>query len=118
MKTERELIKLAQSKPDAARIARQLDKPVLAVLKVARRLGINLAAPPPPPDRRFKNTARPNPKTAAERRRAPKSTMKNVTARPYTDPEIAARKLVEIANGIEAVQDGRIYRAAELPDAV
>jgi len=25
------------------------------------------------------------------------------------DPDLAARKLVEIANGIEAVQDGRIY---------
>jgi hypothetical protein len=29
--------------------------------------------------------------------------------RPYADPEIAARKLVEIANAVEAVQDGRIY---------
>jgi len=29
--------------------------------------------------------------------------------RPYADPEKAARKLIEIANSIEAVQDGRIY---------
>jgi hypothetical protein len=29
--------------------------------------------------------------------------------RPYADPEKAARKLVEIANSIEAIQDGRIY---------
>jgi hypothetical protein len=35
--------------------------------------------------------------------------MKFATARPYADPEAAARKLVEIANSVEAVQDGRIY---------
>jgi hypothetical protein len=35
--------------------------------------------------------------------------MKFATGRPYTDPENAARKLVEIANSVEAVQDGRIY---------
>jgi hypothetical protein len=35
--------------------------------------------------------------------------MKFATARPYADPENAARKLVEIANSVEAVQDGRIY---------
>jgi hypothetical protein len=29
--------------------------------------------------------------------------------RPYADSVAAARKLVEIANSIEAVQDGRIY---------
>jgi hypothetical protein len=29
--------------------------------------------------------------------------------RPYADPEAAARKLVEIANSVEAVQDGRIF---------
>jgi hypothetical protein len=34
--------------------------------------------------------------------------MKFTTERPYADPEAAARKLVEIANSIEAVQDGRI----------
>jgi hypothetical protein len=28
--------------------------------------------------------------------------------RPYADPDVAARKLVEIANTVEAVQDGRI----------
>jgi hypothetical protein len=35
--------------------------------------------------------------------------MKFATGRPYADPEAAARKLVEIANSVEAVQDGRIY---------
>jgi hypothetical protein len=35
--------------------------------------------------------------------------MKFATDRPYADPEKAARKLVEIANAIEAVQDGRIH---------
>jgi hypothetical protein len=35
--------------------------------------------------------------------------MKFATARPYSDPETAARKLVEIANAVDAVQDGRIY---------
>jgi hypothetical protein len=29
--------------------------------------------------------------------------------RPYANPETAARKLVEIANAVEAVQVGRIY---------
>ena len=29
--------------------------------------------------------------------------------RPYTDPEKAARKLLEIANAVEAVHDGRIH---------
>jgi hypothetical protein len=35
--------------------------------------------------------------------------MKFVEPSQFTDPDVAARKLVEIANGIEAVQDGRIY---------
>jgi hypothetical protein len=34
--------------------------------------------------------------------------MKFAAIRPYADPEAAARKLVEIANLVEAVQDGRI----------
>ncbi len=34
---------------------------------------------------------------------------KFVGDRPYADPEAAARKLVEIANSVEAVQDGRIF---------
>jgi hypothetical protein len=29
--------------------------------------------------------------------------------RPYSDPAAAARKLVEIANSVEAMQDGRIF---------
>jgi len=35
--------------------------------------------------------------------------MKLTTTRPYADPEAAARKLIEIANSVEAVQDGRIH---------
>jgi hypothetical protein len=35
--------------------------------------------------------------------------MKFTTDRPYADPEAAARKLIEIANSVEAVQDGRIH---------
>jgi hypothetical protein len=33
---------------------------------------------------------------------------KFVDDRPFADPDAAARKIVEIGNGIEAVQDGRI----------
>ena len=35
--------------------------------------------------------------------------MKFASDRPYSDPEKAARKIVEIANSVEVVQDGRIY---------
>jgi hypothetical protein len=35
--------------------------------------------------------------------------MKFAVDRPYADPEKAARKLIEIANAVEPVQDGRIY---------
>jgi hypothetical protein len=35
--------------------------------------------------------------------------MKFVEPRPYSDPEAAARKLMEIANSVEPVQDGRIH---------
>jgi hypothetical protein len=35
--------------------------------------------------------------------------MKFAEARPYADPDAAARKLIEIANAVEAVQDGRIH---------
>ncbi|WGD55403.1 hypothetical protein QA641_16900 [Bradyrhizobium sp. CB1650] len=35
--------------------------------------------------------------------------MKLTAERPFATPEAAARKLVEIATGIEAVQDGRIH---------
>lgn len=34
--------------------------------------------------------------------------MKFTADRPFADADKAARKLVEIANGVEAVQDGRI----------
>jgi hypothetical protein len=32
---------------------------------------------------------------------------KIVADRPFADPDTAARKIVEIANGVEAMQDGR-----------
>jgi hypothetical protein len=35
--------------------------------------------------------------------------IKFVTPRPFADADLAARKLIEIANGIEALQDGRIF---------
>ena len=35
--------------------------------------------------------------------------MKFVPNRPYSDPEKAGRKIVEIANSVEVVQDGRIH---------
>ena len=35
--------------------------------------------------------------------------MKFAPDRPYSDPEKAARKLLEIANSVEAEQDGRIH---------
>ena len=35
--------------------------------------------------------------------------MKFVADRPFADPEIAARKLMEIANSVEPVQDGRLH---------
>jgi hypothetical protein len=34
---------------------------------------------------------------------------KFVAARPFADPDVAARKIVEIANDVEAMQNGRIY---------
>jgi hypothetical protein len=30
-------------------------------------------------------------------------------SRPFANPDVAARKLIEIANDVEAVQDGRIF---------
>jgi hypothetical protein len=35
--------------------------------------------------------------------------LKFAANRPLANPDTAARKLVEIANDVEAVQDGRIY---------
>ena len=35
--------------------------------------------------------------------------MKFTEPRPFADPAAAARKLVELANAFEPVQDGRIY---------
>jgi hypothetical protein len=37
------------------------------------------------------------------------SRMKFTEPRPYADPEKAARRLLEIANTVEPVQDGRIH---------
>jgi hypothetical protein len=34
---------------------------------------------------------------------------KYVQRSPFADPDAAARKLVEIANGVVAMQDGRIF---------
>jgi hypothetical protein len=41
--------------------------------------------------------------------------MKHVTERPFADPVVAARQLVQLASGIKAVQDGRIHREDQLP---
>jgi len=35
--------------------------------------------------------------------------MKFAAERPYADSEAAARKLIEIANTVETIQDGRIF---------
>ncbi|TYO64621.1 hypothetical protein FXV83_20700 [Bradyrhizobium hipponense] len=35
--------------------------------------------------------------------------MKLVTERPFANPEVAARQLVQLASSIEPVQDGRIH---------
>jgi hypothetical protein len=35
--------------------------------------------------------------------------MRFVERSPFADPYAAARKIVEIANGVEAVQDGRVF---------
>jgi hypothetical protein len=35
--------------------------------------------------------------------------MKFIQPRPFADPDAAARKLMEIANSVEPVQDGRIH---------
>jgi hypothetical protein len=35
--------------------------------------------------------------------------MKFATTRPYANLEAATRKLIELANAVEAVQDGRIH---------
>jgi hypothetical protein len=35
--------------------------------------------------------------------------VKSSEPRPYADPEAAMRKLLEIANGVEPIQDGRIH---------
>ncbi len=41
--------------------------------------------------------------------RQPRRAWRALLRGPFADPEAAARKLVEIASGIEPVQEGRIY---------
>ena len=38
---------------------------------------------------------------------------KFVADRPFADPDVAARKIVELANDVDAVQNGRIYISGE-----
>jgi hypothetical protein len=47
--------------------------------------------------------------TAQRMLRNRKQPMKFATDRPYSDPAVAARKLLEIANSVEPVQEGRIF---------
>ena len=35
--------------------------------------------------------------------------MKFVECHPFADPDAAAREIIEIANGVDAAQDGRIF---------
>ncbi len=35
--------------------------------------------------------------------------MKFIDPRPFADPDAAARKIIELADAFEPVQDGRIY---------
>jgi hypothetical protein len=35
--------------------------------------------------------------------------MKLVEQRPFADPDVAARKLLELAHAVEPIQDGRIH---------
>ena len=42
--------------------------------------------------------------------------MKLIERHPFTAPDAAARKVVEIANGVEAVMDGRQLRRPYLLD--
>jgi hypothetical protein len=46
---------------------------------------------------------------AVTRKRIKRLPHEFVTARPFADPDAAARKLVEIANSIEPVQEGRLH---------
>jgi len=40
---------------------------------------------------------------------SPSTSVKYATDRPLADPEKAARKLLELANAVEPVQDGRLH---------
>jgi hypothetical protein len=35
--------------------------------------------------------------------------MKFIEPRPFADPDVAARKIIELANAIEVAEDGRIH---------
>src|SRR5215472_13659913 len=50
-----------------------------------------------------------NGRRGADKRRSGGGGMKFIEPHPFADPDAAARKLIEIANSVEAVQDGRIY---------
>jgi hypothetical protein len=46
------------------------------------------------------------------REMGPSGYMKFAPDRPYSDPEEAARKLLEIANAVDAMQDGRLKKGS------
>jgi hypothetical protein len=46
---------------------------------------------------------------AGQRKVSEADGIKFATTRPYADPEAAARKPIELANSVDAVQDGRIH---------
>jgi hypothetical protein len=54
MKDDRELIKLARAMQNAEQIAHQLNTSLPSILKVAKRLGVNLGPQIPRPGGRFK----------------------------------------------------------------
>lgn len=35
--------------------------------------------------------------------------MRSLLIAPFANPDVSARKIIEIANAVEPVQDGRIY---------
>jgi hypothetical protein len=53
MKKDRQLIELARDNRSAEQIAKKMDASLPQVLKVARRLGLNLGTQTPKRDRRF-----------------------------------------------------------------
>jgi hypothetical protein len=72
---------------------------------VGRRYGVVLSAQ----ERQVPPTLASTRYQADQRKISEVDGMKFATACAYADPEAAARKLIEIANSVEAVQDGRIH---------